>query len=135
MTEKLEMTEEEQQQWVRAQYQTATKYLAEKGLVTHSVKVEDSRYLIPAIAIWKLTLADGTKHWVLCGDLPTDHSSIKVAATARDALKHFSLKWQIQAENLLKSNNKEQSDFAHLLISRAEGLYKVCEDEKFWRES
>ena len=135
MTSKVEMTEEEQQQWVRQQYQVATKYLAEKGLVTQSVKVEDSRYLVPFIAIWKLTLIDGTKHWVLCGDLPTDHSSIEAAGTAREALKHFSLKWQMQAESLLKSKSKEQNDFAHLLIGRAEGIYKVCEDEKLWEGS
>mgnify|MGYP000320624791 CR=1 FL=1 len=135
MTSKVEMTEAEQQQWVREQYQVATKYLAEKGLVTQSVKVEDSRYLIPIIAIWKLTLIDGTKCWVLCGDLPTDHSNIDVAGTAKEALKHFSLKWQMQAENLLKANTKEQNDFAQLLISRAEGIYNICEDEKLWKES
>jgi hypothetical protein len=135
MTSKVEMTEAEQQQWVREQYQVATKYLAEKGLVTQSVKVEDSRYLIPILAIWKLTLIDGTKYWVLCGDLPTDHSSIDVAGTAKEALKHFSLKWQMQAENLLKANTKEQNDFAQLLISRAEGIYNICENEKLWEGS
>ena len=133
MTSKVEMTEEQQQEWIRQQYQVATKYLAEKGLVTQSVKVEDSRYLIPAIAIWKLTLIDGSKYWVLCGDLPTDHSSIDIASTAREALKHFSLKWQMQAENLLKSDNKEQNDFANLLISRAEGIYTITEDDKLWQ--
>ena len=135
MTSKVEMTEAEQQQWVREQYQVATKYLAEKGLVTQSVKVEDSRYLIPILAIWKLTLIDGTKYWVLCGDLPTDHSSIDVAGTAKEALKHFSLKWLMQAENLLKANTKEQNDFAQLLISRAEGIYNICENEKLWEGS
>jgi len=132
MTQDVQMTEEEQQHWVRSQYQVATKYLADKGLVTSSVKVEDSRYLIPALAIWKLSLLNGESYWVLCGDLPTDHSRIDVAPNARDALKHFSLKWQMQAENLLQAKSKEQNDFAHLLISRAEGLYQLCENEKLW---
>ena len=43
MTQDVEMTEVEQQKWVREQYQVATKYLAEKGMVTNSVKVESSR--------------------------------------------------------------------------------------------
>ena len=133
MTQDVKMTEEEQQQWVREQYQVATKYLAEKGLVTNSVKMEDSRYLVPVLAVWKLNLMNGDSYWVLCGDLPTDHSNISVAPTAREALKHFSLKWQMQAENLLQAENKEQNDFAQLLIGRADGLYKISENEELWK--
>ena len=55
MTKAVQMTEEQQQQWIKEQYQSATKYLAEKGIVTNSVKVEDSRYLVPLLALWKLT--------------------------------------------------------------------------------
>ena len=133
MSQDLKMTEAEQQQWTRDQYQVATKYLAEKGIVTDSVQVEESRYLVPLLALWQLTSLEGKKFWVLSGDLPTDHSNIEVAANARDALKHFSLKWQMQSENLLRSNIKEQKDFAHLLISRAEGIYKLCEDDSLWK--
>ncbi|MBU2892332.1 DUF4826 family protein [Colwellia sp. D2M02] len=133
MTQEVAMTTQEQQQWIKDQYQVATKYLAEKGLVTQSVTAEESRYLTPMIAIWKLTVTGGSKYWVICGDLPTDHSSIDVATTARDALKHFSLKWQLQAENLLQSDNNAQKNFAGFLISRAEGLYQVCDNESLWQ--
>jgi hypothetical protein len=133
MSQDLKMTEAEQQQWTRDQYQVATKYLAEKGIVTDSVQVEESRYLVPLLALWQLTSLEGKKFWVLSGDLPTDHSNFEVAANARDALRHFSLKWQMQSENLLRSDIKEQKDFAHLLISRAEGIYKLCEDDSLWK--
>jgi len=132
MTEALPMTEEQQQQWVKKQYQIATKYLAEKGIVTSSVIVEESRYLVPLLALWKLTAIDGKKFWVLCGDLPSDHSSVDVAPNAREAIRHFALKWQMQAENLLQAENKEQKSFAHILIGRAEGLYKLHDDENLW---
>ena len=132
MSEAVPMTEEQQQQWTRAQYQVATKYLAEKGIVTNSVQVEDSRYLVPVLALWKLTAMDGKKYWVLCGELPCDHSSCEVANDAREALRHFSLKWQMQAENLLQGKSEEQHQFAHLLIGRAEGLYKLYNDEALW---
>lgn len=132
MSKTVQMTEEQQQQWVKEQYQTATKYLAEKGIVTNSVTVEESRYLVPLLALWKLTAMDGKKFWVLCGDLPSDHSSVDVAPDAREALRHFSLKWQMQAENLLNANSEEQNKFANLLISRAEGLYNLYNDESFW---
>ena len=133
MSEAVEMTEEQKQQWVKEQYQIATKYLAEKGVVTNSVTVEESRYLVPLLALWKLTSLEGKKYWVLCGDLPSDHSSVDVAPNAREALRHFSLKWQMQAESLLQAKNKEQKDFAHLLIGRAEGLYKLYNDESLWQ--
>jgi hypothetical protein len=133
MTEAVPMTEEQQQQWVKDQYQIATKYLAEKGLVTNSVAVEESRYLVPLLALWKLTAIDGKKFWVLCGDLPSDHSSFDVAPNAREALRHFALKWQMQAENLLQAESEEQKNFAHILIGRAEGLYKLSDDEGLWQ--
>jgi hypothetical protein len=132
MTKAVPMTEEQQQQWVKKQYQIATKYLAEKGIITNSVAVEESRYLVPILALWKLTAMDGKKFWVLCGDLPSDHSSVDVALNAREALRHFALKWQMQAENLLQAKNEEQNKFAHLLIGRAEGLYKLHNDENLW---
>ncbi len=133
MTEAVKMTDEQQQQWVREQYQIATKYLAEKGIVTNSVTVEESRYLVPLLALWKLTAMDGKKFWVLCGDLPSDHSSVDVALNAHEALRHFALKWQMQAENLLQSQDEEQKNFAHLLIGRADGLYELYNKESLWK--
>jgi len=132
MVEPKEMTQEQQQEWMRKQYQVATKYLAQKGMVTESVIVDESRYIVPLMAVWKLKLLDGSYMWVLCGDLPTDHSAIEVAPTAREAIRHFSFKWQMQADGLLKSDQAEQVDFAKLLIARAEDLYDLYSNDKLW---
>lgn len=132
MSKKAEMTEQEQQEWVREQYQEATKYLATQGLVTDSVIVEESRYLIPFLAIWKLKVIDGSYFWAISGDLPTDYNTIDAAPNAREAARHFSLKWQMQAENLRKTNDKEKEKFARLLVSRAEGLYDIFGQDELW---
>lgn len=132
MTQEKQLTEQEQQEWVREQYQSATKYLAQKGLITHSVADKESRVLVPILAVWKLTMTDNSQYWVICGDLPTDYSNIGVAPNAREAIRHFALKWQMQAENLLRANEQDQSQFAQLLISRAEGLYQLYEREDVW---
>lgn len=132
MTQKQEMTAEQQQQWIREQYQIATKYLATQGLVTDSVVVEESRYLVPLMSIWKLKVLDGSYFWVICGDLPSDYNTFDAAPNAREAVRHFSFKWQMQAENLLKTGDKEQEEFANLLISRAESLYDMHQQEKLW---
>lgn len=133
MTQQKAMTQEEQQAWTREQYLKATKYLADKGLVTESVADSESRYLVPIMAVWKMNLLDKSIVWVISGDLPTDHVAFDVSETARDVIRHFSLKWQLQAENLLQADDKEQHDFARFLIGRADGLYKLYENEELWQ--
>jgi hypothetical protein len=132
MTNKNEMTEQQRKDWVREQYQVATKYLAQKGLITQSVAVEKSRYLIPILAVWNIKLNDGKRTWVVCGDVPTDHTNIDAAPNVREALRHFSLKWQMQADNLIRAGTKEQEEFANVLIDRAEQIYGLCENPEFW---
>jgi|TARA_B100001063_G_scaffold237002_1_gene257390 hypothetical protein len=133
MTDKLEMTEEQKQAWIREQYLKATKYLAEKGLVTQSVAETESRYLVPVMALWKINLLDKTKVWVVSGDLPTDHIVLDKGETARDVVRHFSFKWQLQAENLLRLDDQEQKQFAEFLITRADGLYQLYDKDELWQ--
>lgn len=136
MSEQLNLTEEQQSAWVREQYLKATKYLAEKGVVTDNVAPQDSRYLVPVVAVWKLnTMSDGSV-WVISGDLPCDHISTTAADNVREALRNFSMKWQLQAQNIEQSaTDKTQLDFARLLVSRAEGLYQLFEKDDLWSES
>jgi len=134
MTNEKPMDEAEQKAWVREQYLAATKFLADKGLITESVNDKDSRYLIPYMSVWKINLTDKSSVWAISGDLPTDHSPLSVAETARDSLRHFAMKWQMQAENLMRVGEKEQQEFAKYLISRAEGLYQLFDKDELWTE-
>lgn len=134
MTDKLAMTHDEQEAWVREQYLKATKFLADKGLVTESVSDKESRYLIPIMAVWKINLLDKTKVWVVCGDLPTDMIVLEKQEPARNVLRHFSFKWQIQADALLKSEDQDKVAYGKLLVTKAEGLYKLYEKEEAWQE-
>ncbi|MGI2261538.1 DUF4826 family protein [Shewanella sp. GXUN23E] len=128
-----------QQQWVREQFQKANKFLAEKGVIPGKVLTDQSRYLVPFVAVWKMEASQPKKHqyWVISGDLPTDYVSADVAPTAREAIKHFSLTWQLKAENLIQSGvvrDPTQAKFANLLVARAQSLYKMQEDEKLWAQ-
>ncbi|MBT1445815.1 DUF4826 family protein [Shewanella sp. JM162201] len=125
------------QEWVRTQFQKANRFLAEKGILPGKVLVDESRYLAPYVAVWKMEAQKPAKQlfWVMSGDVPTDYVDVKVAKTARDALRHFSMMWQLKAENLIQSGavkDPTQAKFANLLISRAESLYKIQADEKLW---
>ena len=121
-------------EWVRAQFQKANLFLAEKGIVMDTVAVQDSRYLPPLVAIWKINALDRQSYWVISGDLPTDHLAIKAAANAREALRAFSLRWQMQAQQLIDAGLPDQTsaEYVKLLIDRAHSLYDFFENEQIW---
>ncbi|AAN55665.1 DUF4826 family protein [Shewanella oneidensis MR-1] len=133
-----EEMEKLRQEWVRTQFQKANRFLAEKGVIPSKILADESRYLAPYLAIWKMESKRPTTktYWVMSGDLPSDFVDVKVAKTARDAVRHFSMMWQMQAENLIRSGatrrDATQAKFAQLLVSRAESLYRMHNDEKLW---
>ncbi|MDM7860574.1 DUF4826 family protein [Alteromonas sp. ASW11-36] len=128
-------SQEELAQWAKEQFQKANQHLAENGYLFKSVITEESRYLAPFVAVWKISTNDGKLLWVLSGDLPVDYVPADVAADARSALKHFALKWQLKAENIRNqvSNDKTQMDYAALLESRAESLAELEGNDQFWQ--
>ncbi len=133
MSEEQQTQQQKSNEWVQQQYAKATKYLAEKGIITKSVNTQESRYLVPVLAVWKLQDNNNKFYWVISGDLPCDHVDLSAAKDVRDAVRNFSMKWQMQAENVMRTaRDKTQQDFARLLISRAEGLYQMFERDELW---
>ncbi len=121
-------------EWVRAQFQKANLFLAEKGILMDSVAVQDSRYLPPMVAVWKINAMDRQSYWVISGDLPTDHLALTAAADAREALRAFSFRWQMKAQQLIEAGVQDQTaaDYVKLLIGRAHSLYDLFENEQIW---
>ncbi|MGL4474285.1 MAG: DUF4826 family protein [Shewanella sp.] len=135
--EQQQALEQQREIWVREQFQKANRFLAEKGIIPGKVLVDQSRYLAPYVAVWKMETAKPAKktYWVISGDLPTDVVEVGAAANPREVLRHFSLNWQLKAENLIRSGavrDKTQAKFANLLISRAQSLYLMQNDEALW---
>ena len=131
------LSEEQRQQWVREQFQNANRYLAERGLISDQILTKESRYLAPDIAVWKFKLQNGKRVWVINGRVTTDHVGVEAAKTARDAMRYFSLQWQLKAENIRALGNAAdatQRQLAELLVRNAEGLYVIADDEAFWRQ-
>lgn len=126
--------EELNNEWARHQFQKANTYLAEKGILPDNVAVSESRYLTPLMAVWKITAQDRKQYWVISGDLPTDHLPLSVAKDAREAVRAFSLNWQLKADQIMSSGAIDQTkkDFANLLIHRAHGLYDLFDKEELW---
>ena len=133
MTEPL--NEQQMTAWVQAQFQKANQFLAQEGILFDSVITEQSRYLAPYLAVWKIKAMDQKVYWVISGDLPTDVALAVNATDARDVLRYFSLQWQLKAENLEANNTQQdahQAEFVQLLRSRADSLYAFYENETLW---
>ncbi|GGW89146.1 DUF4826 family protein [Alteromonas halophila] len=128
------LTQQEHDAWVREQFQRANKHLAENGVLFDTVNTNSSRYLAPFVAVWKIRAQDKKSYWVICGDLPADFTIESNAENARDAIRYFSMHWQVKAENIRQSGiqDKVQQDYANLLQSRAEGLFDIYEMDKLW---
>lgn len=139
MTEASSNAEVAESQWAREQFQKANRFLAEKGIIPNKVLVAESRYFAPYVAVWKIatTRPSKTVYWVISGDLPTDLVAADVAKDAREVLRHFSLAWQLKAENLIQNGLRDntQKQYAGLLISRAESLFAMYQDEKVWQKA
>jgi aconitase A len=129
------LTEQEQESWVREQYQSANQHLAERGLLSDRIITKESRYLVPNLAIWKFKLQNGKYVWVINGRVTTDHVSADVAKDAREAMRHFSLNWQLKAENILNGDrapDETEKKLADVMIRNAEAVYAVIQDERLW---
>ncbi|GAA6183750.1 MULTISPECIES: DUF4826 family protein [Alteromonadaceae] len=136
MTQPQAMSQEQMTQWVRSQFQRANKHLAENGVIFDSVVTEECRYLAPYVAVWKIKALDKKFYWVISGDLPCDFMPYESEKNARDVLRRFSFQWQLKAQDIEESGNidKTQKQFAEMLVTRAEGLYALYNQEDLWKE-
>lgn len=79
--------------------------------------------------------------WVIGGSVPTDCVHSSVAASPRDAARHFSMKWQLEAaryedpaehRRLGLDPSEDWEAQARALIAKAEYLYKIVDDDRLW---
>lgn len=130
--------------WVREQHELMASYAVRRELIG-----EDAE----GVPVWsiphkvflgrfydKATPEQG--YWYVAGGVPSDHISSHLAGNARDALRHFSLKWQLQAaqieESAASDDGDHPPDFANVaqnLSRSAEVLMACAENEDFWRDN
>ena len=83
--------------------------------------------------------------WVISGpDVSTDHIDGNLAASPRDAARHFAMKWQMDAERLntlvkqkaeVVNPEVDREAFANTLIGYAESLYNIVNNDDFWDQT
>jgi hypothetical protein len=136
MTKQIQ-TQEELTSWVKEQFQRANKHLAQSGILFDTVVTQESRYMAPEVAVWKIKDTKNKFYWVISGNVPADAIAASAANSAREAIKHFSLSWQLKAENIVNNaaSDNTQKEYADLLNSKAEMLYAIQEQEEWWQEA
>lgn len=139
--------EKRRREWSQAQYARAMRHLLNQGYTEPQLHQANSRVLAPLVALWHFDVKrDGKRQslWVVSGsDLPVDHVPQSVATNARDAMRHFHLQWQLksaQLERRLQDNQVDvgnpqlQRDYMQSLLSGAERLFQLANDERLWPE-
>ena len=114
--------------WLRLLIEDASGELGEMGLFDDPLLDVKPAWALPQRILIGKVRAHGNPEkfrWFICGETPLDHIGDDVAATPRDAARHFSLKWQLDAARL-------DGDAARDLAEQAEALYALVEDERFW---
>jgi hypothetical protein len=132
MSEETQSTADETfSEWSRETFDAGVREIIELGVLGGAVVEARPSWALPdSIVIGQIreTNVPTGFTWLICGDLPTDHVGSAVATTPRDAARHFSLKWQLDA-----ARNIEPA-LAETLIAKAEALYELVEDESLWEE-
>ena len=134
---------DENKQWLINEKAKMLKYCKNKELGAD--RLLDNHYagLAPYFALWAVeNRKEHKKYWVITGDLPNDHLPFEVADSPRDAMRHFSMSWQLKAEkmqhkldnnDLLVGTPEQHMEMIKLLQDRATNLYSICADDRIWQ--
>jgi len=133
--------------WARELLDEAVQEMMRRGVVTDALVEAKPVWALPyEIMIGRIrdSYAQTSSIWVITGDVPTDYVGMDVASTPREAARHFTLKWQLDAarykdpavQKELGAELKDSWDeLGEQLARTAEALFSVVEDDKLWQES
>jgi len=138
---------EELKAWYKPLLDVTVSRLIKAGVLTGAAVeaapmwAEPNRVLIAKV--WG-TGQRGQFFWAITGeDYISDHVPGSMAKTPQEAARHFSLKWQMDAERLLAMAGKQgvtEKTAEHLqvhrdkLIRQAEHLYQLVARDEIWKQ-
>lgn len=130
--------------WIKKHLDASVRKFMKQGSVESIMVEAKPAWVLPfQILIGKIRTPGSSKEfdWFICGEVPTDYLESSVASAPRDAAKHFAMKWQLAAARhqqkigqnpvaITQESQKEEP--AAQLVSQAEALYTVVEDDRVW---
>ena len=122
--------DDELKNWLRKQLDGAVEGLIDAHAFESALIEVKPAWVLPSQILIGKAREQGNPanfRWFICGEVALDHIPADTATTPRDAIRHFSMKWQIDASSL-------GDEAAGVLIEDAESLYALAEDERFWSQ-
>lgn len=113
------------------------------GVAVQAAPVWMVPYEILIAKVWSINNEHDFVWSVSVDKLIADYIAGSLAATPREVARHFSLKWQMDADRLLsREHNKlavekqdaRMQDFSNKLIRHAETLYEMANRDDVWQE-
>ena len=130
--------------WIKKHLDSAVRKFIKQGKIDSLIVEAKPAWVLPfQILIGKIRAQGSSKEfdWFICGEVPTDYLESSVASAPRDAAKHFAMKWQLAAARhqqkigqnpVAITQESQKKDPAAQLVSQAEALYTVVEDDRAW---
>lgn len=130
--------------WGEAVVNDLAQRLVTRGYFQKHARVE-ARWALPGrILIGVAWQADqpNNKVWVIGGEaVPADVVELKVARDAREAARHFSMRWQLNGARLGtaadgdgKAGQIDWKAVEEKLARQAEALHQLAEQDEFWED-
>ena len=139
--------EEEVRSWYKALLNTTVGEMLKLQAITGAAVEGTPVWMVPHRILIAKLWGVGQKSsfiWTISGDaVITDHIPGSMAVTPKDVARHFSLKWQMDADRLLQAaaskpmvENSEahMKDYTARLVQSAESLYDLTCQDDIWRE-
>lgn len=122
--------DDELKEWIRKQLDVAVEELISANVFEAALIEVKPAWVLPSRILVGKVREQGNPvdfRWFVCGEVRLDHVPADTATTPRDAIRHFSMKWQLDASKLGDEASKS-------LVADAEALYSLAEDDRFWSQ-
>lgn len=130
--------------WAREELDRAVQEITDQGVIDSPLVESRLAWSKPfEVVIGQLRdQGDETEFlWIVGGTVPVDCAHSRTAATPREAVRHFSMKWQLDAaryqepatrERLALDPSRDWQALGAALVAKAEFLYAIFDDERLW---
>ena len=130
--------------WAREKLEQLVAEVTELGIIdSHLLEARPAWVKADEIVIGQLRDQGSPTEflWIIGGTTPTDCLHSSAAPTARDAARHFSMKWQLEASRLEDPAERSRLGLdpkvdweaqARALVATAESLYAATEEDQLW---
>ena len=118
-------------EWVRKMLDSAAKEIGERGILDDPLIEVKPEWMLPFAILVGRARPQGESRsfkWFICGEMPLDTIDAALADSAREAIRSFAMKWQLDAE---RSTSGEESE---RLVDSAQKLYPLAEDDRLWQQ-